>query len=97
LQNRYSYRSRYAVNNGVAANRQTIKTLTPGEQYLFAASLGKFTGEDGPEYKREVQYGGKVPTEFYEFSDSELHRDFIIKAVQQTLGEDKNKWADKYK
>ena len=86
LSNRYSYRSRYAINTGVAANRKTIETLTPGEEYLFAVSLGKFSGDNAPEYGSEIQYGGKVPTEFYTFSDSEEHRDFIIKAVREVLG-----------
>lgn len=112
LSNRYSYRSRYAINTGVAANRKTIETLTPGEEYLFAVSLGKFSGDNGPEYGSEIQYGGKVPTEFYVFSDSEEHRDFIIKAVREVLGHpndryekdennedilDKDTWASKYK
>lgn len=108
LSNRYSYRSRYAINTGVAANRKTIETLTPGEEYLFAVSLGKFSGDNAPEYGSEIQYGGKVPTEFYTFSDSEEHRDFIIKAVREVLGnpddryekdennEDKDTWASKY-
>ena len=93
---RYSYRSRHAINNGVAANRKVIENLTPGEQYLFAASLGKFTEGEGPEYKRSIQYGGKVPNKFYTFSDSNKHSDFIRKAVKDTLG-DKEEWDDKYK
>ena len=105
LSKRYSCRSRYAVNNGVAANRKAIESLTPGEEYLFAVSLGKFTDNEKnpipetqkPQYGRTIQYGGKVPTEFYEFSDSEEYRDFIIKAVREALGKDETKWANKYK
>jgi hypothetical protein len=43
---RYSRGIRSAINTGVAANRDKIGSLTPGEEYLFAVSMGKFKKDE---------------------------------------------------
>jgi hypothetical protein len=82
---RYSKRSRFAINNGVAANRKVIENFNPGEEYLFAVSLGKYEeGVDNPpEYKRSITYGTKVPYEYYTFSDAAEHNAFIYRATRK--------------
>ena len=85
---RYSQRSRFAINTGVAANRKIIDKLNPGEEYLFAVSLGKFKeGEIEPNYGRELTYGAKVPSEYYTFTDTEDHNSFIFKATEKVSNE----------
>jgi hypothetical protein len=85
ISNRYSKRSRFAINNGVATNRKTIDKLNPGEEYLFAISLGKFEdGDEPPKYGRDLTYGTKVPSEYYNFVEADEHNSFIYKAVTKT-------------
>ena len=69
--NRYSIGYRAAINTGVAANRNKIKQLSPGEEYIFAVSLGKFKeGEEPLEmYKDNITYGVTAPDAYYQFLD----------------------------
>ena len=97
---RYSTRSRYALNTGIAANRKVIGSLTPGEEYLFAASLGKFKdNEIPPEYKDSsgnfttIKYGSKIPTEYYNFENIEDSAEFALRAGDAAK-EAVQKWLD---
>ena len=89
---RYSKGSRVAINTGVAANRDKIKQLSPGEEYVFAISLGKFKdGETPLELKEEnydeITYGAEVPDAYYEFieveSDGKLSYDAAYTAIDE--------------
>ena len=92
---RYSKRARYAINTGVAANRQIIESLTPNEEYLFAVSVGKFLeGEKEPEYGRTINYGTKTPSEFYTFENITDSNDFASKAGEEAKDEADNKIKD---
>lgn len=70
---RYSKSPRVAINTGVAANRDTIKTLNKGEEYIFAISLGRYKeGEQPPEYKvNSIEYGSSPPDARYRFVSEE--------------------------
>lgn len=83
---RYSTRIRRAVNTGVAANRKQIENLTQGEEYIFAVSLGQYTGEDAPEYGDPIRYGAKTPTELYSFVDVS-ESDAVLEKVKKTAYE----------
>jgi hypothetical protein len=88
MTNKFSVRSRYAVNTGIGANRKQIENLTPEEEFLFAVSLGKYTdGTTPPQYGDSIKYGATVPSEFYEFSDATEHTSFIKKAVGKAIKE----------
>jgi hypothetical protein len=69
---RYSVRSRYAINTGIAANRSAIESLTPNEEYMFAVSLGKYIeNEDGttekePHYCTLKEVNGETVEEYTE-------------------------------
>jgi len=69
---RYSVRSRYAINTGIAANRSVIESLTPNEEYMFAVSLGKYienedgTTENEPHYCTLKEVNGETVEEYTE-------------------------------
>lgn len=89
---RYSKRARYAINTGVAANRQIIESLTPNEEYLFAVSVGKFLeGEEEPEYGRTIHYGTKTSNEFYTFENITNSDEFAQKAGDEAKQETDSK------
>ena len=98
---RYSKRARYAINTGIAANRDIIGQLTNEEEYLFAASLGKFKeGERPPEYGDTIKYGTKPLKDYYIFEDITDSDTFAEKAgteaKEQTdnlLNDENNKYG----
>ena len=106
LSNRYSIGQRVAINTGVAANREKIQQLSPGEEYVFAVSLGKFNeGETPPELildrdeAETITYGVKSPTEYYEFIEVDDSGKFAYDAAIKAIDEyeaDFNKGAMKY-
>jgi hypothetical protein len=105
---RYSLGARFAINTGVAANRDKIERLTSGEEYLFAASLGKYKeyknnpednetppvyGENSP----EILYGASMPDKLYEFIKVDDNYTFIYNAGLTAAEELRRDFAkDKY-
>ena len=83
---RYSKGQRLAINTGVAANRNKIKQLSPGEEYVFAVSLGKFKeGETPPKINDEIQYGVKVPDRYYDFIEVDGDCEMAYNAAQEAI------------
>jgi hypothetical protein len=71
LDRRYEGHKRRALNTGFASNRNTIKKLNNGEEYVFALSLGRyFEGEEPPTYTKTgtVSYGD-IENKYYYFDN----------------------------
>jgi hypothetical protein len=69
---RYSKGQKVAINTGVAANRNKIKQFSPGEEYVFAVSLGKYKdGDTPPKINDTISYGVTPPDAYYEFVEVE--------------------------
>lgn len=69
LDRRYEGHKRRALNTGFAANRNVIKKLNNGEEYVLAFSLGRYyEGEEPPTYTKTgtVSYGD-IENKYYYF------------------------------
>lgn len=72
LSRRYEAHKRRALNTGFADNREIIKKLNKGEEYVFALSLGQYNeGEEPPVYNKQssVTYGD-VENKYYYFDNN---------------------------
>ncbi len=108
---RYSKRRHRAINTGVAANRKTISTFTPGEKYVFAISLGRYKdGEDCPLYYTELspdateeeierntlKYGATAPQHLYSFIEEDETKKRAAQITKETVDKDILKNPNRY-
>ena len=108
---RYSKRRHRAINTGVAANRKTISTFTPGEKYVFAISLGRYKdGEGCPLYYTELspdateeeierntlKYGATAPQHLYSFIEEDETKKRAAQITKETVDKDILKNPNRY-
>lgn len=68
---RYEAHKRRALNTGFSANREVIKKLNKGEEYVFALSLGRYyEGEEPPVYNKMSSFSyGDIENKYYYFDN----------------------------
>lgn len=93
---RYSKGARVAINTGVAANRSKIEQLSPGEEYIFAVSLGKFKdGETPPKINDEIIYGVEKPDAYYQFIEIDSSGEIAYQGALNAIKEFNTELSDK--
>lgn len=68
---RYEAHKRRALNTGFSANREVIKKLNKGEEYVFALSLGRYyEGDEPPVYNKMSSFSyGDIENKYYYFDN----------------------------
>ena len=68
---RYEAHKRRALNTGFSANRDVIKKLNKGEEYVFALSLGRYyEGDEPPVYNKMSSFSyGDIENKYYYFDN----------------------------
>ena len=74
LDRRYEGHKRRALNTGFAANRNVIKKLNKGEEYVLALSLGRYyEGEEPPAYTKKGSFTyGDIENKYYYFDHNPI-------------------------